>query len=96
MCWWDLGRASRKKIGLKGGHLKKMKERRGFGRKNYIKNRIRDVNKLKKNCALLFITNMLKQFQGNKKTSQQLFHFDRERTIELKKKEKTDLHGLPT
>ena len=30
---------------------------------------------------------MLKQFQGNKKTSQQLFHFDSERTIELKKGE---------
>ena len=29
---------------------------------------------------------MLKQLQGNKKTSQQLFHFDSERTIELKKK----------
>ena len=41
-----------------------------------MKNRIRDVN----NCVLLFITNMLKQFQGNKKTSQQLFYFDSERT----------------
>ena len=42
---------------------------------------MRDVNKLKKNCALLFITNTLKQFQGNKKTFQQLFYFDSERTI---------------
>ena len=41
-----------------------------------MKNRIRDVN----NCVHFFITNMLKQFQGNKKTSQQLFYFDSERT----------------
>ena len=65
--WLERGGQPKKNEG-KGG---------GGGRKNLIKNRIRDVYKWKKNCALLFITNMLKQFQGNKKTSQQLLYFIR-------------------
>ena len=64
---------------VRGGQPKKNEGKGGgvVGRKNKIKNRIRDVYKWKKNCDFLFITNMLKQFQGNKKTSQQLLYFIR-------------------
>ena len=73
------GGGTRKKLAWKGGPAEKKWRKGGgvVGRKNKIKNRIRDVYKWKKNCDFLFITNMLKQFQGNKKTSQQLLYFIR-------------------
>ena len=56
-------------MGFGGGPLEKnWLERGGQPKKNEGKGGV---------CALLFITNMLKQFQGNKKTSQQLLYFIR-------------------
>ena len=47
----------------------------GVGRKKIDYKKITDIYKLKKNFPVLFITNLLKLFQGNKKTSHQLLSF---------------------